>query len=67
MSSFNLSLPIAIGADHAGFEYKTLEAFHRGPENPETARTRLQGTLTGIAAPPKRGVWEWSADLPPKA
>lgn len=23
MSSFNLSLPIAIGADHAGFEYKT--------------------------------------------
>jgi ribose 5-phosphate isomerase B len=23
MSSFNLSLPIAIGSDHAGFEYKT--------------------------------------------
>lgn len=23
MSSFNLSLPIAIGCDHAGFEYKT--------------------------------------------
>ncbi|HJU45950.1 MAG TPA: ribose 5-phosphate isomerase B [Chitinophagaceae bacterium] len=23
MSSFNLSLPIAIGADHAGFDYKT--------------------------------------------
>lgn len=23
MSTFNLSLPIAIGADHAGFEYKT--------------------------------------------
>lgn len=24
MSSFNLSLPIAIGCDHAGFEYKTV-------------------------------------------
>jgi ribose 5-phosphate isomerase B len=23
MSSFNLSLPVAIGSDHAGFEYKT--------------------------------------------
>jgi len=23
MSSFNLSLPIAIGSDHAGFNYKT--------------------------------------------
>jgi ribose 5-phosphate isomerase B len=23
MSSFNLSLPVAIGCDHAGFEYKT--------------------------------------------